>query len=376
VPDWTVYVRSPDLTTGAQVDDFQSLELVDRFNDVESWSLDIGAGSAAAAGLMRDGAGIVVTLGGTVVLSGPVTRRERSWADAANRLLVSGRGDTVWLARRLAHPQPTTAAPPYSTQAYDVRTGTCSTVLRQYVDFNAAGSALAVRQVPGLTLAADPGLGTSITGRARWQSLLQLLQELALAGGALGFQVNQVGSGIQFSVFQPTDRTASVVFSPDLANLSAFDWSEEAPASNYIVVGGSGTDVSRAIYESQDAVAVARWGRVEAFRDRRDTNVTTELAQAASDQLQQDAGPTSLAMTPIDLRQMAYLTHYFLGDQVTVVMDGQPVRQLIREVHVKLTPEAGAVVTPTIGTPGRQDLLGFFDRLRAAERRLTNLEKV
>lgn len=374
MPDWTVYVRAPDMTLAGQVDDYQKLEMVQRFNDVGTWLLDVDAGIRQAPFLMLNGAGLVVTADGTVVFSGPVKRRERDFAGDHNRLRVSGLDDSEVLTRRLASPQPATAAPPYNSQGYDVRTGTCSTILGQYVNVNAGPGAIGPRAIPGLTLAADPGLGTSITGRARWQPLPELLQGLALAGGGLGYRVLQVGTGIQFSVYAVVDRTTSVIFSTDLGNLEAFAWSEEAPDTNYVYVGGGGEDTARTVYEGQDSASIGRWGRIESFRDRRDTTVAAELAQAAIDELQKSAGQTSMAITPIDLPQMAYLTHYGLGDKVTAVMDGVPVQQVIREVKVTLD-ENGAFVVPTIGTPGRQDLLGIFDRLREAEARLVTLER-
>jgi hypothetical protein len=375
VSDWVVYARDATLARVAQVDHYQALQAILRFNDVDTWALDLDATVGGADALTQDGAGIVVTRDGTVILSGLVTRRERDFDGDLNRLKLAGVGDAVWLSRRLAHPQPTTAAPPYNVQGYDVRTGVASTILRQYVDFNAGPSALGARAVAGLTLAADPVLGVSITGRARWQSLLELLQLLASAGGSLGFRLQQSGAGISFSVYAPADHTASVIFSTDLGNLAAFDWSEAAPSGNYVYVGGGGEDTARTIYEGLDSASIARWGRVETFRDRRDTTVAAELAQAATDELGQQAGTVSLEMTPIDLTQMAYVTSYTLGDKVTVMMDGVAIQQIIREVSITLTPEDGAVVVPTIGTPGRQETLGIFDRLRDAESRLTLLER-
>lgn len=373
---WTLFVRNGSLATVGQVDDYQQLDLIPRFDDVGTWALDMDVNAGGAALLQQDGAGLVVVRDATTVFSGSVAKRERSWAVDRNRLKVSGIDDGVWLSRRLAHPQPTTSAPPYSGQTDDVRTGQCSAILRQYVDFNAGPSALGPRQVTGLTLAADPALGTTVTGRARWQSLLQLLQELALAGGALGFQVLQVGAGLQFQVYAPIDRTTSVIFSPDLGNLAAFDWSEEAPRSNYVVVGGGGVGTARTIYEGSDTASIARWGRAESFRDQRQTTVTGELTQAASDELLASAGPMGLTITPIDLPQMRYLTHYGLGDKVTVIKDGASISDLIREVHITLTPQGVARVVPSIGTPGRQDLIGFFNRVRTLATRVVNLEKV
>jgi hypothetical protein len=391
VPDltgWTVYARDASLTRQAQLDDYQFLDMVVRFNDVGTWTLDMDANARGASILEQDGSGIVVTRtdpntgAAAVVMSGPVTFRERDVGGDPdrNRLKLKGEDDNTYLNRFLAHPQPSTAAPPYNSQGWDVRTGVCSTILRQYVDVNIGGSALAVRQVPGLSLAADPGIGISITGRARWQSLLTFLQDLALAGGDIGFQIQEAGSGIQFSIYQPMDHSTSVVFAPALANLAAYDWSEAAPKQNYVFVGGGGEDVSRVIVESQDAAAIARWGRIESFRDRRDTSVTAELLQQGSTELMQGQAALGFNITPVDLPQMTYLTHYNLGDKVSVLNDGVLVSNIVREVHITLGDAGGtgnsARIVPLIATPQRQDLLAIFDELRKLRRRVANLERI
>lgn len=380
--DWKLYARDAALSLQAQIDDYQFFDAVVRFNDVGTWVLDMDASVKGASILQQDGAGIVLTRDDTTVLSGPVSLRERDFGGDPdrNRLKLKGFSDDVWLSRRLAHPQPATSAPPYNSQAYDVRTGTCSTILRQYVDVNLGPSALGVRQVPGLVLGTDPGIGSSVTGRARWDPLLPFLQSLALVGGDIGFNVQQVGSGLQFNVFQPATRAVAVTFSTDIGNLSAFDWSEEAPRANYVFCGGSGTDTSRIIQEGLDSGSIVRWGRIEEFRDRRDTSVSSELAQTISQELLNNQGAVTFAVSPIDLPQMTYLTHYGLGDVVTAIYDGVSVTNTIREVHITLGQPGGtggaARIIPMIGTPARNDLLKFFDQIRRVQSRLVTLERV
>lgn len=379
---YALYARDASLARVAQIGDYQRAELVLRFNAPGTWLLDMDARASGASELLQDGAGLVVVRDdASVVLSGPVTRRERNQENEQNRLLVAGADDNAWLERRLASPQPSTSAPPYNSQAYDVRTGQASTILRQYVDVNIGPSALSVRRITGLTLAADPALGSTVTGQGRWQPLLELLQELALAGGGLGFRLRQSGSDLEFSVYQPADRTASVKFSFELGNLAALKWSEEAAETNYVFCGGGGEGTSRTIREGQDSTSIVEWGRVESFRDRRDTTDSGQLDQAITEELERGAGPTGLSIVPIDLPQMAYGTHYDLGDRVTAVVDGEPIQEVIRELKILLTPAEGVQVIPTIASPARGPSLSLFDRLRRndrlhqAERRLTNLER-
>ncbi|GGM64043.1 hypothetical protein GCM10012275_38210 [Longimycelium tulufanense] len=377
--EWLIYVRDADRNRVALVEDYQTLTLIRRFNAVGTWELDIDQRTAPASQLATAGYGIEVvrddgsTL--TTVLSGPVDHRARVRDLRRNRLRLTGVDDMVWLARRLAHPEPATSSPPYNTNAYDVRTGTASTILRQYVDVNAGPGALTPRQVDGLTLAADPAVGSSVTGRARWQNLLELLQKLALAGGDLGFQVVQSGTDLEFSVYQPEDKTGTVHFSEDLGNLVGFSYEVRGPKASYIYVGGGGEGTARTIREGQDSTDVATWGRNETFVDRRDTTDTGELDQEITETLDTSGVETRLELEPIDLDGQTYLTHYDLGDKVTVVVDGVTITDIVRAVRIELTPEGPQKVMPDITTPDPTDVLGLFRRLAAAEGRISNLER-
>ncbi len=375
--DFVAYLLNPNLEREAQIDDFASCELVDRFNAVGAWMLTVHADSATAGLLATPQYGIEVVRcsdGGTL-LSGPMTKRRRERTANENKLLVSGPDQNVWLARRRAHPQPATSTPPYNSQAYDVRTGVASTVMRQYADVNAAGGALTARQVPRLTLASDPVVGDSVTGRARWQSLLELEQELALAGGNLGFRIVKSGTDLVFQVYQPQDKTATVLFGDALGTLAEFEYEATAPTATYLYVGGGGEGTARVIREGPEPDEYSQWSRFEDFRDRRDTSDTTELDQEREKTLTEMASVTGLSITPIDKPDQKYRTHYNLGDRVTAVIDGQPIQELITEVKTILTPAGALYARPTIGSVNRSGVLGAFDRLRSLGSRLTNLER-
>lgn len=292
-----------------------------------------------------------------------------------NTVEVHGVDDNIWLAKSLAHPEPASSVPPYSVSEYDVRTGQCSTILRQYVNVNRGPSAIVPRRVPGLALASDPLLGTTVTGRARWQILLDLLKELAVSGGDIGFKVEQSGTALNFTVYQGVDRTATVKFSEDNGTLSAFDYTAEAPDATYIYCGGGGEGTARTIKEGQDADLVAAWGRFEKFRDRRDTTDSTELGQTITEELAESGEKASLSITPIDIPGQTYGVHYGLGDRVTVVIDGTPVQEAIREVTLAYTPDGPQTIKPTIGTVSKPTIVGLFSSVRDALLRTRNLER-
>lgn len=378
---WTVYARNASLERVGEVDDFATLEMIGRFNDVGAWILELDGRAPLATTLSTPGYGIEVvrhTAGVfSQVFSGPMRLRQRTVKSGQSRLILGGYDDNAWLKRRFAHPQPATASPPYNSQEHDVRTGVCSTILRQYVDVNASTGALAPRRVTGLVLGSDSLTGGTVTGRARWQILIDLLRELALPEG-LGFRVVPNGNSgeIEFQVYAPEDKTSSVTFSRELETLSEASYESAASEVNYVVVGGSGEGTARTVFEKPNSDEMNTWGRIESFVDRRDTADTTELEQKADETLAEGVGKTNLSLVPIDLPHQQYLTHYSLGDRVSAVIDGEVVQDLVREVRINLTPEGPTQTRPTIGTPGASDdALRMFQRLATAEKNVRNLER-
>lgn len=403
---YRIYIRDADRRRVAEVEDYQQLDLVLRYNAVSSWVLELPA-DGDPAGLLAWGGGIVVTRDGSTLLSGPVTRFERQWDARTNRLTASGPDDLVWLDRRSALPVP--AGPPYTSQAHDVRTGPAETVIKQYVDYNAGPSASVDMQVSGLTVAADTALGLAVTGRARFQNLLELCQALALAGGDIGFRLVQSGLDLEFQVWQPSDLTRSAIFSPALGNLVAYRYTAEAARVNHVICGGGGEGTSRTFEEGEDAASIARYGRIVGFRDRRDTTDTAELQQTIAEELAGGAERMRLSLTPIDSPGLAFVGDYALGDLVTVIIteevalaqqayyylqggsfpaewlgDEQTVlrrvsviQDKVREVKLAITPEQADVIRPQLGTPEAQysSMLALFDQVRRLGGRLSNLER-
>lgn len=372
--DYTVYLRGPDLGRVALIDDYSRLEVVERHLAVGAWSLTMDMRTGPAKRLIKPGYGIEVRTGENVlVLAGPMTTRRRDRDATRNTLTVGGPDDMVHLARRRAHPQPGSAAPPYSLTEYDVRTGLASTVLGEYVDANAGPGALTQRRVPGLVVDVDPVLGTTVTGRARWQQLLELLQELATAGG-VAFTVRQVGNQLVFAVHAPADRSSTVRFSEELGNLGPYQYDSAVPPLNYVYLGGQGEGTARVIVEGQDAAEIIDWQRIETFADRRDTADGGELAQHLAKTLEENSTSASLTVTPVDTDRQKYRTHYALGDMVTAIIDDEPIRERVQQVRTVVEAES-ALVQPTIGSLSRRGILRIFDQQRATDSRLNSLER-
>ncbi|MFI9817569.1 siphovirus ReqiPepy6 Gp37-like family protein [Saccharothrix variisporea] len=373
---WKVFLRNPSREREGEVDDFTQLDAVVRFCDVGTWSLEMDGRARHAAALATPGYGIeLVRDDTTTVTTGPMRHRVWSRDGDSLKLKVHGFDDNVWLKRRLAHPQPATSAPPYNSTEYDVRTGVASTVLRQYVDVNAGTGALVPRRVAGLDLDTDPLLGSDVTGRARWQNLLTLLQELAIAGGNLGFRVAKDTTDLLFQVYEPTDRTSDVMLSVELGNLYGYEYESEVSTVNYAYVGGGGEGTARTVQELGDTDDAITWGRIEQWVDRRDTTDADELTQELTKTLAEGVGRTGLSVNPVDIEGQTFLQDYDLGDRITYVVDGVASTEVVREARILLTPDGPQKTLPGIAPPGQAEVLALFRRLRMAEARIADLER-
>lgn len=405
---YKIYVRDQYLNRVAEVDDYQSLELIPRFNSPGAWVMELPTDCFAAKELLKIKAGIVVVRNGKTILSGPVTGRRRNWNKDGDRLTINGKDDLLHLFRNLAYPVP--LGPPYTSNAYDVRTGAAETVMKQYVEANIGANARQERRISNLFVAANQGQGKNVTGRARFHNLGEMFASLALAGGDIGFRIVQVGKNLEFQVYQPTDKSKEVLFSPLLGNLQSFEYYTEDPEANYVIVGGGGEGTSRILLEKGDSISISNVSRIESFIDRRDTTDTTELQQAMDEELQQKAQKVGLSISPIDSDSFSFGRDYQLGDRVSVVLTQanevvdeeeihyfiaayqtgsemttrvrtiqeklEVISDVVREIKITVTPE-GERITPVIGTPETitNPMIGIFNRMKKMSKRVGNLER-
>lgn len=372
---WTVHVCRPDLTRYGEAQ-YSELVLEPVFNDLGSWSMTLHGDSPMAAVLKQPGWGVeVVDDDGEGVLAGTVDDYEDEWDGRRRTLTVKGFDDNLVLQDRVVHPEPASTVPPYSTSAYDQLAGTASSVMRLYAARNLGSSAIGPRQVSGFTLGTDPVVGASIYGRGRWNNLLEFLQGLALIGGGLGFRVARVDGSREFQVYQPVDRSSSVIFSTDRRNITQFKRTVRRPTVNYAYVGGGGELTARTIREGSDSASIVEWNRrVEKFIDQRHTTDTAELDQEITKTLEEGQGESTLEITAVDVEGATWRTNYSLGDTVTAVIDDEVITQAVRRVRVDITPRGPQTVRPVLGNPVPHDPLRIFTELRSIGARLRKLE--
>lgn len=358
VTDLLVEVRDSSLARVGQITpaDLVGAKFIERFNAVGSWELTLRGDSPMASSLRAAGAGIIVTGPSGAFFSGPTTSAtlKQTTEDPIGQWVISGVDDSVILYDRLAYPSPSVSDVTAQTVSYDVRSGTCSTVLYAYVNNNIGTAASATRKISTLTMAADTAIGASVSYSARFDTLQTLCYKLAWATG-LGFGVIQSGSGIVFSVYQPVDRSASVRLDINNNRLDSSDYGYTAPEVTRAIVAGDGTGLSRTMLEvttSSSTAAESVWNRrIERFVDNRSTSDTTELTVAGQAELA-DKGMTvtGLSIQPRDMDSMRYLIDWNLGDTVSVVVGNDTIQQVVQEVGIGIA-EDGVRIVATVGFP-------------------------
>lgn len=377
--EYSLAIRGPDYTEIDSITDWLKFESVFRWTWPHTWSLTVESDSRVARDLMTPGNGLVFLRDNENWISGPTTmiERVRNEESGERQIIISGLSSDVLVEDRLAWP----SVWPFTASEFDVRTGLAENVMKQYVDYNLVSSPDPLRNIAELGIEPDNLYGATVTGRARFQFLGDLLRDLALAGGDLGFSVVETDiAELEYQVYQSTDRTADAIFAADIGNLSSFKYGIVSGSGNYGIAGGDGEGTARTFSRIADNADIALWNRrIEFFLDNRDTTVAAELIQNLVNELTTRTTQSSMEYVPIDVTGLTYGEHYALGDEVRVEFDDivDPVEEKIREVGFVLD-ENGEVITPKVGSPDAPPLdpvLEAFYRLRRMSRRVSVLER-
>lgn len=389
--DVIVEIRDADRNRIADLGDTTTFVCGPRRNDVGAWSVQLPADvilddgrmvpNRVAELLRAPGAGIVATFPGGRVFSGPTETAtlHQDTDDPGGTWQITGVSDLDSLAGEVAYPQPSNPAPGTQTQEVDYRQGPAETIMRAYVDANVGPGAPVERRIPGLTLAADLGRGGTAEGSPRFTPLLELLQSIANARGLL-FDLVQVGTDLEFQVWEPADVTNLVRMDVLNDELAEAESAYGAPPTTEVIVLGRGLETMRTVIRRTNDVAQAAAGlwrrRRVAVIDKRSTDSVTELEQAADEELAA-RGDTlhSLRVTPSDQGVHVAGVDWWVGDWVTVTVAGEDMQAQVAEVRVSATEE-GWLAGATIGDIAGYDPEDVMEsRLTGVEQRVSGLER-
>lgn len=356
---------------------YRSFAAVPRHRDVGTWTVSAALTArhalAADAGwriMIQDQTGLY---GGPLLPGGDGVKIEFDTSRKPT-ITYSGEDDMGWIRDRMAYPVPGNALGS-QTSAYDIRTGVASTKILEYVNLNAGPGAQVARRLAGLTMAADPVAGGTVTGRGRFIPVLEVIQAMAVTSG-LGFRiVPTLGTAKSFEVFMPRDLRGPARFSLGLKNLRSLTWTLRPPADTSIIGGGRGEETARAFISVTNSIEETGWGRREGFYDFRsasDADSNAELTQGANQQLAEGAAVRAVEVEPIDTPRLRFGkgATYWIGDRVTVdiyggiTMDGYIQAVEISENRTVTTPTR--TVKPMIGDLGATKTPAAFVKLAKA----------
>lgn len=389
--DYTILITDPDTldTLGDPITMWEQIDVTLRFNEPGS-GLFVVAGYDWIVEQLVDGCRVVVIrhlhtetgVTGSVLISGPMEKfiHERS-DDGENagdgKVTVYFADDLAKVVARQTYPDPTLDPDSQVTDQWTY-TGNAELALRELVNKNAGPGALTDRQIPGLVLGSVASVGSSITVTAeRMEPLGAVARRIADAGGALGFRTSQVGSTIEFQVYEPPDLSGDVRFGFAYGNLKYVSYERTAPTVTAVIVGGQGeTGGDRFVTERVNTAEQTTWGRYEKLVSRPGNDPLADLEDEADRVLGENAATTRVATNVADTPNQRFGVDYGLGSKVAV--EHQPGGQFIdvvKTVHLQVYATAGEIVAATVGSQAARSDPYWVQRLRELEERLGTLER-
>ena len=383
IDELTVEVRDSNFDRQGIIQpvDLATFKAILRFNNVGTWEITLPVGHPMAEILRLPGSGIIVTGPTGVILSGPTTSatNSKTGENPEGDWMIQGVDDSQILGERLAYPTPTTADVQAQTNAYDTRSGLASTVMYGFVNANIGALAPVEREITNLYTATDTGLGSTTFVSARFDVLGELLSGIASVDG-LGFDIKQIDGNLEFSVYQPVDRTGTIRM--DVANntLKKTEYGYGAPSATLAIVAGQGEGAARQfeqVVTTESTAAQSLWSRrIETFVDQRNTSVVDELIQAGKEELASKGSTVvSIDVIPSSDTTMRYAVDWGLGDAVTVVIGDQEVSATVTTVAISIESD-GVRVGATVGEPTGVDYEGLIAKKQTTtSKRVNALER-
>lgn len=379
--DYTILITDPFLNVaGDPIACWTTIDVTLRFNEPSS-GLFTCPGFVWIRSQMAPGCRVVVIRNQKILIAGPVEKWQYERSDDGDNagdgtLTVNFADDLAFIAARLTYPDP--ALTP-ATQVIDnwSYSGNAELALRELADGNAGPSALTARQVPQLVLGTVAGVGASVTAKAdRMEPLGNVMRRIAISGGGLGFRTAQVGTTIEFQVYDPPDTSDQVFFSFGLGNLKYISYEVSAPTATTAIVGGQGEGADRFLTERTNDGGELSWGRMETLVNRPGSDPLADLQTAGDEELNDDKETARLPSSTADTPFQRYGVDYDLGYKVSIESwPGSMVADIVSTVHLQVWPTAGEVVAATVGSQAESSDPVWLQRLRAVDRRVGYLER-
>ncbi|MGW5773112.1 siphovirus ReqiPepy6 Gp37-like family protein [Streptomyces longwoodensis] len=405
---YRVEVRDSALNRIGVIDKWISMDLVVRYCQQGSWQILVAAGTPQAD-ILQKGGGVAIYQDGVPlpILTGQIETFQHYWTTdqhtGAGSLYFGGKCDNKLAYNRLAFPDPTKPATQQWQADDNGRTvsGPAGHLVWDELNKALGPGALADRRVAGVVFPSDVAFGKAVSDNLKWDVIGTKLESwIDTTTTGYRFLYDPNAKAINLHLFTPRDLSKDVRFSTDLGNLREFTWSLSAPSVTRVIVACQGEGKTRYLYQQIDAESEAEWGiQVEQFLDRRDlpikadpttgqpvkadlgvtdeqfTTAKQAVLDAATEALTAGAKNGNFQIYPIDTPQVKFGRDYFVGDIVTVAVDGTEYTDMVREVSI--TVDQGGqteTVSPSIGEQGSGNPLNLYKTVFEMREKLRRLE--
>lgn len=383
--DLLVEVRDVSLNrVGTITHEFLSMKATLRFCNVGEWEITLPADHPMIDYLIEPGSGLVVTLRDDVLFSGSTTNplKKMDQENPDGTFTFRGVTDEILLADALAYPDVATDDVSAQAETHDVRSGDAETILREYVAYN-IGSLAAPGRIDGLRSfislqGTNNNFGSTVQKSARFDNLLALCYEIAIQGG-VRYRMVQRGSEIIFEVSEIADRTAEVRFDIQNGTVTSQEIQISPPGATRVIVAGQGEGVDRTFIQrtSTDSLTgEAEWGRViEVFKDQRNSADLVEL-EGSGDEILLESGfsATNVKIATSDDTTMLFNQDWYLGDSVTVVVNGQETSTKVTTAALLANSDAVMIGAGIGDVTGFDKDAALVQRVEDIDGRVKNLE--
>ncbi|MCS1351141.1 siphovirus ReqiPepy6 Gp37-like family protein [Mechercharimyces sp. CAU 1602] len=413
---YRIRVRNKKFEFVGEVDEYISLQVELKYNEVSKWTLKLDATSDGAQlfyNLMDDPnnggiGGVYIERNGYLLLSGPYLDAEEEASVAGEYLTLSGSCDMIWIQNHLALPHPKFMASPkmssslypdsttnYHTDQYpnegDSNKRYASNHIHSFVVDNFGQTQEeSLRRLDFLNCVDNDNgylIPNAEKSRARGESMLPFIQGIADYSEYKGYPLQilcrqYLNAGdweVRFETIEPS-IAGNAVMSMSLGTIVSYTYKRIRPKATQILVGGSGEGVDRVFAYTKDDASRSMYGRIEAFEEYTgekpdDGEETKNLIKYANQRLSEYGEQTSFQFQFQETEAVRYGRDFKLGDKVRVILKRQTTTNIVRAVSFSVSGNQEEIQIAVGKTNAVHTGLRLFDRLRNLEHRYDGLTK-
>jgi hypothetical protein len=315
-------------------------------NDIDVAVFSLMAEHQVVPKLRAAGARVVIYYDDTVLMSGPVQKKEFQGPSSSAAWTFTIDSDFRQIRDMLGWPVP---ANPITSQGTATRyhkvTGPAETVAKTIIRAN-LNRFTDLPVAP--TILADQERGEVITVSTRMMPLPDRFFP-AIDQAGIGLKVWQDGSRLLIDCYEPVQRTRKL--SEEAGTLTNVQYSETLPTVTRVVVGGPGEGTSKQYLQMINTAREAKYGIVtEQFVDATSAETVAEMQQAGAEALLAGAEQYALSLTLAESRTFRYGRTLNNGDIVPVVIPpGIEYLDVVRSTTLGHKPGEAVTVTPIVG---------------------------